>query len=339
MPVSRRILIPVTLVLWLVMLLCMLGIYTYIPNRRNIFSMHSSKSQPNRQPRDFRRQLAANKGFDGYYQPTRGLDADAGHSAEIQGQKEECSWPCYLERYRDVRVTLDNSQGMGHVFTRAAWHYEAHGKREGRGCTCGGATACAVPGRTVCQRHACSWVCYLKTYPALLKEFGGEGLWKAAARHYEMGGKTRNLDCGCAPQPWWMDFSAEIQAKLAESERKQAHSWLSATGQARIKELEAQLAEVQAQKSTLEDMLDAAVSNTATITKAQPLTVLSGLSTTSVLKPMKVVQAKLAESEECSWACHLERYRDVRVTLGKSNPPRCPVCISVCLSVSQYTSQ
>merc|ERR1712166_1564911 len=148
-----------------------------------------------------------------------------------------------------------------------------------------------------------------------------------------MGGKTRNLDCGCAPQPWWMDFSAEIQAKLAESERKQAHSWLSATGQARIKELEAQLAEVQAQNSTLEDMLDAAVSNTAAIRKAQPLTVLSGLSTTSVLKPMKLVQAKLAESEECSWPCYLERYRDVRVTLGKSNPPRCPVCISVCLSI------
>ena len=30
---------------------------------------------------------------------------------------------------------------------------------------------------------------------------GGEGLWEAAARHYEMGGKAENRDCGCAQAP------------------------------------------------------------------------------------------------------------------------------------------
>ena len=349
MPVSRRILISLTLVL--VMLQYML--YTYSPSRSPAERFQeiaeiSQRAEIIWQARRMRIQANewhAQKNF----LPTRGLDADVGHSAEIQGQKEECSWPCYLERYRDVRVTLGKSNpprcpslylsvsqytsqrrtpcisvrlivsqcasphttvsrqwrirgaDSSDLWIKAAWHYNTHGKREGRDCTCGGATACAVwgikvLGRTVCQRHTCSWVCYLKTYPTLLKEFGasrlsaclhltmshcasscitmphcvysescrplyrrdnlgtgGEGLWEAAARHYETDGKAENRDCTCAQAPV-VGNSAEIQG----------------------------------------------------------------------------------QKEECSWPCYLERYRDVQKTLGKSNPPRCP---SLYLSMSQYTSQ
>jgi hypothetical protein len=87
----------------------------------------------------------------------------------------ECNWGCYLDRYTDLQNAFDDD------FKAAEKHWNDHGKKEGRDCTC-----------------LCNWGCYLDRYTDLQRTFGTDQA--QAEQHYYDHGRKEGRDCTCPNQ-------------------------------------------------------------------------------------------------------------------------------------------
>ena len=93
-------------------------------------------------------------------------------TTNIQAQVQ-CTWGCYLANYVDLQ------KAFGCDLKRAEDHYIAHGKKEGRDCSC----------------NKCNWQCYLDNYEDLQRAFGSS--LQLAENHYNTFGRKEGRDCKC----------------------------------------------------------------------------------------------------------------------------------------------
>jgi len=87
-----------------------------------------------------------------------------------------CNWHCYLGRYPDLQKAFGRFNKA-----KAHRHWNQHGKREKRSCTC---------------PKACNWQCYLNRYPDLQRAFGTTNTAKAYAHWFNHGIREGRV-CTC----------------------------------------------------------------------------------------------------------------------------------------------